>query len=68
MKNRHIKFRSTLIGGLTCLLLIISSCSLEEEPYSIYTPDSFYANEKQVLSAMSGIYRSFSEIARMGAQ
>ena len=68
MKNIHIKFRSTLIGGLAFLLLIISGCSLEEEPYSIYTPDSFYANEKQVLSAMSGVYRSFSGIARMGAQ
>lgn len=69
MKNLNIKLRSTLIGGLTFLLLVISGCSLDEDTYSIYTPKTFYSNEKQVLSAMSGIYRNFAGIsAGMGAQ
>lgn len=68
MKNINIKLRSTLIGGLTFLLLIISGCSLDEDTYSIYTPETFYSNERQVLSAMSGIYRNFTNLARMGAQ
>lgn len=68
MKNINIKLRSTLIGGITFLLIIISGCSLDEDTYSIYTPETFYANEKQVLSSMSGIYRNFTNIARMGTQ
>ena len=68
MKNIKIKIRSTLIGGLTCLLLIVSGCSLEEESYSIYTPETFYSNEREVLASLSGIYRNFAQTAQMGAQ
>tara|TARA_R110002050_G_scaffold161176_1_gene290748 strand:- start:21679 stop:23256 length:1578 start_codon:yes stop_codon:yes gene_type:complete len=68
MKKINIKLRSTLIGGLTFLLLIISGCSLDEDTYSIYTPETFYSNESEVLASMSGIYRSFAELSGMGAQ
>jgi hypothetical protein len=66
MKNINIKLRSTLIGGLTFLLLIISGCSLDEDTYSIYTPETFYSNEKEILASMSGIYRNFATISSMG--
>jgi len=66
MKIINLKLRSTLIGGLTFFLLIISGCSLEEETYSIYTPETFYSNQTEVLASMSGIYRQFSDLANMG--
>ncbi|MCW3805486.1 RagB/SusD family nutrient uptake outer membrane protein [Plebeiibacterium marinum] len=68
MKKIDIKINNILIGGLTFFLLMMSGCSLEEDTYSIYTPDTFYSNEEQVLSSMSGIYRNFTDIARMGTQ
>jgi hypothetical protein len=68
MKNIKIKLKNILIVGFTFLLLIPSGCSLDEDTYSVYTPETFYANEKQVLSSMSGVYREFSMLIRMGAQ
>ncbi|MCB0643459.1 MAG: hypothetical protein KDC44_17540, partial [Phaeodactylibacter sp.] len=68
MKNFIIPFKNRLIAGLTILILAASGCSLEEESYSIYTPENFYSNEQEVLAAMSGIYRNFAAIATMGAQ
>jgi len=59
-----------LIVGLSFLLLFLSSCDnlLEEDVYSIYTPDNFYANDAQVLSSLSGAYRNFAAIPTFGAE
>lgn len=55
-----------LILGISFLLLLFSNCSLEEDVYSIYTPDNFYANDQQVLSSLSGAYRNFASIPTFG--
>ena len=59
-----------LIVGLSFLLLVFSSCDnlLEEDVYSIYTPDNFYANDAQVLSSLSGAYRNFAGIPTFGQE
>ncbi|WP_297091807.1 RagB/SusD family nutrient uptake outer membrane protein [uncultured Draconibacterium sp.] len=68
MKNKNNIIKKNLIGALAFVLIMISGCSLDEDTYSIYTPETFYANEKQVLSSMSGIYRNFTNLARMGVE
>jgi hypothetical protein len=50
------------------LLLSLPACELEEEVYSLYTPETFYANEAAVLSSLSGVYRNFAQITGMGAE
>ena len=67
MKNFNIRFKlklATILG----IPLIIMGCSLEEDTYSIYTPETFYSNDFQVLSSLSGIYRNFAGITGMGAE
>lgn len=66
---KTFNFRNNVIKtiGISALLLI-NSCSLEEETYSIYTPETFYSNDYQVLSSLSGVYRSFAAITGMGAE
>src|SRR5680860_1286116 len=68
MKNieKITKKAKFLCLGFT--LLILSACSLEEEVYSIYTPETFYSNETQVLSTLSGIYRNFAATTGMGVE
>lgn len=65
---RKISFRGhrNIITGLLGVFFFFSSCGLEEDVYSIYTPDTFYSNDRQVLSSLSGIYRNFSSTADMG--
>lgn len=49
-------------------IVVLSGCSLEEDVYSIYTPETFYANDAQVLSSLSGIYRNFAQTTGMGVE
>jgi len=67
MKNFNIKFKWTLAVCASALLLMIPSCSLDEDVYSIYTPETFYSNDYQVLSSLSGVYRGFATIPTFGA-
>ncbi len=53
---------------MSCLLIVASGCSLDEEVYSIYTPETFYANDAQVLSSLSGVYRNFAATTGMGVE
>ena len=50
------------------LLLIAPGCGLDEDVYSIYTPETFYSDEAQVLSSLSGVYRNFAGISGMGIE
>jgi len=47
---------------------MFTSCELEEDVYSIFTPETYYANDAQVLSSLSGAYRTFAGIPTMGVQ
>jgi len=67
MKKFNIKFKWTLAVCASALLLMIPSCSLDEDVYSIYTPETFYSNDYQVLSSLSGVYRGFATIPTFGA-
>lgn len=67
MKTINLTNKVIKTIGISALLLI-NSCSLEEETYSIYTPETFYSNDYQVLSSLSGVYRSFAAITGMGAE
>jgi len=62
------KFRVKVVLTLCMSMLLLVSCSLEEETYSIYTPETFYSNDFQVLSSLSGIYRNFAGITGMGVE
>lgn len=68
MKNIEKITKKAKFLGLGFMLLILSACSLEEEVYSIYTPETFYSNETQVLSSLSGIYRNFAATTGMGVE
>lgn len=66
MKNIKYLLKGKLAIIATLLLIISSGCELEEDIYSIYTPETFYQNERQVLSSLSGVYRNFALITSMG--
>ena len=68
MKNFKTIVKKKLIASAAALLLLLPACELEEEIYSVYTPETFYANETQVLSSLSGVYRNFAQIAGMGVE
>ncbi|MFI1743305.1 RagB/SusD family nutrient uptake outer membrane protein [Thalassobellus sediminis] len=68
MKNIQIITKKVKLIGFSCLLLILSGCNLDEEVFSIYTPETFYSNETQVLSSLSGIYRNFARTTGMGVE
>lgn len=50
------------------LLIALPACELDEEVYSLYTPETFYANDAAVLSSLSGVYRNFAQVTGMGAE
>ncbi|HMC00375.1 MAG TPA: RagB/SusD family nutrient uptake outer membrane protein [Flavobacteriaceae bacterium] len=64
---QKLKARIKLFS-LCCITVILSGCSLEEDVYSIYTPETFYSNDAQVLSSLSGIYRNFARTTGMGVE
>lgn len=68
MKNIKNITKKVKQFGLSFLVLAITGCSLEEDVYSIYTPETFYANDAQVLSSLSGIYRNFARTTGMGVE
>ena len=68
MKAIKTKFRVKIVLTLCMAMILLGSCSLEEETYSIYTPETFYSNDFQVLSSLSGIYRNFAAITGMGVE
>jgi hypothetical protein len=53
---------------IAALLLTLPGCQLDEEVFSIYTPETFYTSETQVLSSLSGVYRNFAQITGMGVE
>lgn len=65
-KNIISKINKRLAIFTGTLLLMFPSCSLDEDVYSLYTPETYYENETQVLSTLSGIYRNFARICSMG--
>ncbi|UGU15485.1 RagB/SusD family nutrient uptake outer membrane protein [Sinomicrobium kalidii] len=65
---KTIKFKKSIIKSMVIMVLLLNGCSLDEDTYSIYTPDTFYSNEYQVLSALSGVYRAFAGITGMGPE
>lgn len=68
MKNLKFLLKRKLTVILTLLLLISTSCELEEDTFSLYTPETFYQSEKQVLTALSGVYRNFAQVTGMGVE
>ncbi|MCM4157238.1 RagB/SusD family nutrient uptake outer membrane protein [Gramella sp. AN32] len=68
MKTFKLKLRSKLVILVSISMLVLGSCSLEEDTYSIYTPETFYSNDFQILSSLSGIYRNFAAITGMGVE
>ncbi len=64
-----IKIKNNLTKILVIgLILPFTGCTLEEDVYSIYTPETFYANEQQILSSLSGVYRFFAGTTGMGVE
>lgn len=61
IKHYLIVFCGALAG-------MLPACSLDEDVYSIYTPETYYESETQVLSSLSGIYRNFAGITGMGPE
>jgi hypothetical protein len=68
MKSIQKLKTKTKLLSVCCIMVILSGCSLEEDVYSIYTPETFYSNEAQVLSSLSGIYRNFAATTGMGVE
>ncbi|MDN3669445.1 RagB/SusD family nutrient uptake outer membrane protein [Echinicola jeungdonensis] len=68
MKKMILKFSRKLTLALIVVMGFLGGCSLDEEVYSIYTPENFYSNEKEVLSSLSGVYRNFAQITGMGVE
>ncbi|WP_224998992.1 RagB/SusD family nutrient uptake outer membrane protein [Cesiribacter sp. SM1] len=68
MKNLSYIIKKKAIACAAALLIVSGGCELEEDVYSIYTPETFYANEAQVLSSLSGVYRNFAQITGMGVE
>ena len=68
MKNIRLTIKRKLVVCTTALLLVFQGCGLDEDVYSIYTPETFYSNETQVLSSLSGVYRNFAQISGMGVE
>ena len=68
MRNLRIFVNKRIVACAAALLITSSACELEEDVYSIYTPETFYANDAQVLSSLSGVYRNFAQITGMGVE
>ncbi len=67
MKNYKYLSPKKLATGVVALLMFVG-CGLDEEVYSIYTPETFYSSEESVLSSLSGVYRNFALITGMGIE
>ncbi|MDT0688921.1 RagB/SusD family nutrient uptake outer membrane protein [Salegentibacter sp. F188] len=65
-KYKYILYKKFTIGVAALLMLV--GCGLDEEVYSVYTPETFYSSEESVLSSLSGVYRNFALITGMGIE
>lgn len=65
-KYNNIFYKKLRISAAFCVLILLGGCGLDEEVYSIYTPETFYSSDEAVLSSLSGVYRNFAGIASMG--
>ncbi|MBW6480634.1 MAG: RagB/SusD family nutrient uptake outer membrane protein [Bacteroidales bacterium] len=61
-------YKKYLLLILVLAFSMMPSCTLDEDVYSEYVAETYYQGEKQVLSTLSGIYRSFSTITGMGTE
>lgn len=68
MKSINYKINKKLTLWAAVLLLMFPGCGLDEEPYSVFTPETFYSNNAEVLSSLSGVYRNFATIPSMGIE
>lgn len=68
MKNLISIIHKKLAACAAAVLLMMPSCGLDEEVYSIYTPETFYTSDAAVLSSLSGVYRNFAQITGMGVE
>lgn len=64
-KYKSILYRKLTLGVASLLFLLVG-CGLDEDVYSVYTPETFYSNDEAVLASLSGVYRNFAGIASMG--
>ncbi len=68
MKNIISGMYRKLAIGAASLLILLPGCGLDEDVYSIYTPETFYTTDAAVLSSLSGVYRNFASITGMGIE
>ncbi|MBZ9630061.1 RagB/SusD family nutrient uptake outer membrane protein [Salegentibacter sp. LM13S] len=61
-------YKKAIIGVMTLLLFLPVGCGLDEDVYSVYTPETFYTSDEAVLSSLSGVYRNFALITGMGIE
>jgi starch-binding outer membrane protein, SusD/RagB family len=66
MKKIKYKIRIKVLGIITMFMIIIPGCEPENDIYSIYTPDTFYQTDFQILSSLSGVYRNYAAIPTFG--
>jgi len=66
MKNNIIHTIKKHLILFAAAMLFIPACTLDEDVYSIYTADTYYENDAQVMSTLSGIYRNFAGLCSMG--
>ncbi|GGZ12887.1 hypothetical protein GCM10007049_00760 [Echinicola pacifica] len=68
MKNQIHTYAKKISLASLMVISTLGGCTLDEDVYSIYTPETFYSNDKEVLSSLSGVYRNFAQITGMGAE
>lgn len=61
-------YKKIFFISLIMPFILLLSCSLDEEVYSEYIAETYYQGEPQVLSSLSGIYRSFAAMTGMGVE
>lgn len=51
---------------ISLLFIGFQGCEPDAEIYSLYTPETFYKTDFQILSSLSGVYRNFAGIPTFG--
>lgn len=68
MRNFKNKLYKRVAVYAATLVFSLSGCSLDEDVYSVFTEDSFYKTDAEILSSLSGVYRNFASITSMGTE
>lgn len=68
MKNIKSIINKKVASCAVAFMLMLPGCGLDEEIYSVYTPETFYTSDAAVLSSLSGVYRNFAQITGMGVE